>query len=277
MATQSNPPLATELVRVDSAEIDLAVHRAPAEVIQEAQRAASVLKDVIEKKPHKIRFNNRQYLEFEDWQTVGRFYGVTARIRESKYVEYGDAKGFEAIADAVMVATGQVVSSAEAMCLNDEKNWKSRTLNQIRSMAQTRACAKALRNVLSWVVVLAGYAPTPAEEMDRDREGEEEEQQRVKNEKIDKLSNGDANAEIKSLLDGIAQGKVDACFDYIQNEAIKAGGAEAEKAYLARLAQLGERVGSENRSPTVAELRDVATFEWSEVRRLRKEKERKAI
>jgi len=33
-------------------------------------------------------------------------------------------------------------------------------------MAQTRACAKALRNVLAWVVVLAGYAPTPAEEMD---------------------------------------------------------------------------------------------------------------
>jgi len=32
-------------------------------------------------------------------------------------------------------------------------------------MAQTRACAKALRNVLAWVVVLAGYRPTPAEEM----------------------------------------------------------------------------------------------------------------
>jgi hypothetical protein len=32
-------------------------------------------------------------------------------------------------------------------------------------MAQTRACAKALRNVFAWVVVLAGYAPTPAEDM----------------------------------------------------------------------------------------------------------------
>ena len=36
---------------------------------------------------------------------------------------------------------------------------------QLRSMAQTRACAKAFRNVLAWVVVLAGYKPTPAEEM----------------------------------------------------------------------------------------------------------------
>src|SRR3990167_510149 len=32
-------------------------------------------------------------------------------------------------------------------------------------MAQTRAGAKALRNRLSWVVVLAGYKSTPAEEM----------------------------------------------------------------------------------------------------------------
>jgi hypothetical protein len=39
-------------------------------------------------------------------------------------------------------------------------------LFQLSSMAQTRANAKALRNVLSWVVVLAGYRPTPAEEMD---------------------------------------------------------------------------------------------------------------
>jgi hypothetical protein len=32
-------------------------------------------------------------------------------------------------------------------------------------MAQTRAGAKAMRNALAWVVVLAGYRPTPAEEL----------------------------------------------------------------------------------------------------------------
>jgi hypothetical protein len=37
---------------------------------------------------------------------------------------------------------------------------------QLASMAQTRAGAKALRNAFAWVVVLAGYQPTPAEEMD---------------------------------------------------------------------------------------------------------------
>src|SRR3990167_8087954 len=32
-------------------------------------------------------------------------------------------------------------------------------------MAQTRASAKALRQILAWVVVLAGFKPTPAEEV----------------------------------------------------------------------------------------------------------------
>lgn len=48
-------------------------------------------------------------------------------------------------------------------------------LFQLRSMAQTRACAKALRQVFAWVVVLAGYKPTVAEEMDGEpREGQGE-------------------------------------------------------------------------------------------------------
>ena len=52
------------------------------------------------------------------------------------------------------------------MCMDDESKWSDKPLFQLRSMAQTRAQAKALRNVLAWVVVMAGYAPTPAEEMD---------------------------------------------------------------------------------------------------------------
>lgn len=39
-------------------------------------------------------------------------------------------------------------------------------LFQLRSMAQTRAQAKALRSCYAWVVVLAGYQPTPLEEME---------------------------------------------------------------------------------------------------------------
>lgn len=158
------------LVAMPPAIDALAIQRAPDVVLAEATKAAKALHDVIEAKPRKVVFNGKTYLQFEDWQTLGRFYGVTAVGRATKYVEFGEGdyavRGFEATADALLVGTGQVISSAEALCLDDEANWGRKPLFQLKSMAQTRAAAKALRNVLAWIVVLAGYAPTPAEEME---------------------------------------------------------------------------------------------------------------
>lgn len=199
----------------------LAVSRAPEQVLDEAHEAAKALKRVIEAKPNKVLFGGEQYLEFEDWQTVGRFYGIAPRIVVTRYVEYGGAAGWEATAEAVHVPTQRVVSTADAMCLNDEEKWRDRPKYawvyhkrsggtsvedpgkdeliwerggdgknrpkkskeligteavpqfQLRSMAQTRAGAKALRNALAWVVVLAGYRPTPAEELPTERVAQE--------------------------------------------------------------------------------------------------------
>jgi len=168
MSAAVEVPQVEALVHQPSVSLSLA--GAPDEVLTEAQRAAKALTGVIEAKPKKVTFNGKTYLQFEDWQTLGRFYGVTAVVKSTKHVEFGDGddkvSGFEAVAEALLVSGNQVISSAEAMCLNDEPNWNRKPLFQLKSMAQTRACAKALRNVLAWVVVLAGYAPTPAEEMD---------------------------------------------------------------------------------------------------------------
>ena len=159
--------------------------RPPETVLAEAALAAKALQSVVSEKKNPVTFGGVQYLEFEDWQTLARFYGVTAKVVSTTFVEYGGAKGFESRAEAIAVQNGTVLSAAEAMCLNDEKTWSTRAVYrqdergkkikigvapvpmfQLRSMAQTRACAKALRNVLAWVAVLAGYKPTPAEEMD---------------------------------------------------------------------------------------------------------------
>jgi len=188
-------------------------------VLEEARRAAVALVDVLSKKQKPVIMNGEQYLEFEDWQTVGRFYGLTAKVKETEFLDYGGVQGF--LAKAVVVRSdGMEISAAEAMCMNDEEKWSSRPkygylyvlkdgtkqeeeppsdqmvwvdnpkkagkklpkkertllgetcvpLFQLRSMAQTRACAKALRNVLAWVVVLAGYKPTVAEELTGDEE-----------------------------------------------------------------------------------------------------------
>ena len=187
----------------------------PEAVLIEAKKAAAALQDVIKGKPHPVIMNGEQYCEFDDWQLLGRFYGITAgEVGEPEYVSLDGVKGFKAT--AVALYRGREISRATAYCLSDEEKWRDRTkyayvyvcrdgsisvedpgpdaivwepnpnkpgkrrpqkrrevvgvenvpLFQLASMAQTRANAKALRNVLSWVVVLAGYKPTPAEEMD---------------------------------------------------------------------------------------------------------------
>ncbi len=158
----------------------LKLQREPEDVLAEAAKAAKALRALVESKPRKVVLNGKTFLQFEDWLTVARFYGVTVAARATNYVERGRVQGYECHAEAILVSTGQVIGAAQAECLDDEANWNMRAvyrdgrkvgeekvpLFQLRSMAQTRAQAKALRSILSWVVVLAGYAPTPAEEMD---------------------------------------------------------------------------------------------------------------
>lgn len=64
-------------------------------------------------------------------------------------------------------ADGRVVGRADALCTRSEKRgpWKSADDYARLSMAQTRATAKALKGPLGFVISLAGYQTTPAEEM----------------------------------------------------------------------------------------------------------------
>lgn len=155
-----------ETTAIETSMSGLAINRDPEVVLAEATKAAKALQRVVANKAKPVRFNNEQYLEFEDWLTVARFYGLTVKVTSTSPIEIGGASGFEARAVVIDNRTGSEVSAAESMCMNDEPNWAKKPLFQLRSMAQTRVCAKALRNVLAWVVVLAGFKATPAEEME---------------------------------------------------------------------------------------------------------------
>lgn len=197
-------------------ETGLAQWRDPETVLAEAQRSAEALGRVIALKKNPVIFNGEQYLELEDWQTVGKFYGLTAKVLETRYVEYGGVTGWEAVAVCID-KNGTEVSRAESMCMTDEATWgavpvyewkdildangkkqwvegkggkkgyykaektqvgtQPKPSFQLRSMAQTRACAKAFRQVLSWVVVLGGFRPNVAEEMIESQLGPDEPQQ----------------------------------------------------------------------------------------------------
>ncbi len=135
----------------------------PDEILERGRVVALALTKIVSQKKDKLVVGGKQYLFFEDWQLLGKFYGVFARVLSTEeYHRDGKLIGF--IAKAAAVQNGYELTSAEADCTVQEANWRTKNLFQLRSMAQTRACAKALRNCLGWVAVQAGYAETPAEE-----------------------------------------------------------------------------------------------------------------
>jgi len=141
----------------------------PTVQIDFAIKAAKGLTNIIQNNKIKpVIIGNKKHLLFEHWQMLARFFNMSVGTDEVKEeIIDGKVAGYKAKA-VVYNAIGVIVGSAEASCFANEKNWQGKPRFQLKSMAQTRACAKALRNVLGWVVVLEGYNPTPAEEMDNE-------------------------------------------------------------------------------------------------------------
>lgn len=150
-----------EVAIVPSIKKDLILEGDPEAQLAFAGKAAKALMKVA--KP--INIQGKEYLPFGSWQILGRFFGSTVGIEWTKKIAEGDKLlGYEA--RAIVYRSGEVISSAEASCMKTERNWSSRDEYAIKSMAQTRACAKALRNAFGWVAEMGGYAATPFEEMD---------------------------------------------------------------------------------------------------------------
>jgi hypothetical protein len=134
----------------------------PVEVVERATRVADALKDVISKRDLYTMIQGKPHVRVEGWQLVGAMLGVTAVCVETVEVE----GGWKATVEA-RTADGRVIGSASALCTKNEKRgpWKTADDYARLSMAQTRATSKALKGPLGFVISLAGYQTTPAEEM----------------------------------------------------------------------------------------------------------------
>ncbi len=139
---------------------------APQEHVERAREMARLLTDIVEQGGLSLRLRGDEYLRYEAWQTIAQWYGCTVTTEWTRPVtEDGRVVGWEARV-AVIDGHGRVVGASEGMCTRDESAWRGRPDYALRSMAQTRTAAKALRSLFAHIVVLAGYQPTPAEEMD---------------------------------------------------------------------------------------------------------------
>lgn len=155
---------------VASAPVNLFRTDDPNEVIKRASETATALADVLRKQKLTTEISGKEHVRVEGWTLLGSMLGVFPVCEWTRKLD----NGWEARVVAQTLA-GATVGAAEASCLRSEKTWAKRDDYALRSMAQTRATSKALRQPLGFVVSLAGFDPTPFEEMPREMGGKKQE------------------------------------------------------------------------------------------------------
>ena len=141
----------------------------PAGMVEVASRLATVLRDIVERQHLFAVISGRKYPQVEAWMTIARLDNVVAREPHGQPPVRRDDGSYEAFAEIVRLSDGMVIGASSALCgTPDDMPWAKRPEPARRSMAQTRATSRAFRQQYSWIMALAGYEPTPAEEMPRD-------------------------------------------------------------------------------------------------------------
>ena len=124
------------------------------------------------------RNKDAEYVTVEGWEVLGTFLGivpVTTVIEDIKN-DKGRIVGYKARATLYQnpviendeIVGGTVIARAEATA---DKSGFQKDLFAIASMAQTRALGKAYRMGLAWVMKMAGFEGTFAEDMPKYRGG----------------------------------------------------------------------------------------------------------
>jgi len=142
----------------------------PVALIQQASEIATELARIIKDRRLTSRIRNKEFVHVEGWSTMGAMLGVLPREVTDQTRRLDDGS-YEATVELIRINDGAVIGRASAICGMDEKDgkgkltWANRAEYARRSMAVTRATGKAYRLGFSWIMALAGYEPTPAEEM----------------------------------------------------------------------------------------------------------------
>ena len=154
--------MAEELVKMDDAKLEK--HQ-----METWTRRAVLLKDFIKQQGLSRNFGGQKdHIFYEAWAFLGELGGFYTSTEKIDDILDTSGNFFGVRATVVLIRDSEIITRVTASCTKDEPNWRSKPRFQLESMAQTRAASKAFRMRLSPVVALAGYSPTPAEEMDDD-------------------------------------------------------------------------------------------------------------
>jgi hypothetical protein len=135
------------------------------QLVQSASALASTLRDIINDRGLYKHIQGRDYVMCEGWTTLATLCGLMPREVACERDETG---AYVAVVSLVRIADGVELTRASAECGGDgDELWQKRAAYARRSMAITRATGKVCRISLSWVMNLAGFQPTPLEEMEQ--------------------------------------------------------------------------------------------------------------
>lgn len=128
---------------------------------------ATILKAHIVKQNLYTAIQGKNYAHVEGWQFAGGLVGLFPRVVKVEEIspEGSGEKKWLAEVEIIERKSGNIISRGFGLCSNKEMKRATSDEYAILSMAQTRAIGKAYRNILGWVMKLAGYEATPREEM----------------------------------------------------------------------------------------------------------------
>lgn len=142
----------------------------PQDFIVKSQEYAKALVQVVDDQKLYADIKGKKYVTFEGWQFLGSMLPTAITPQTEWTVELRDENTGETLGYKTRVVAkdinGNERGAAESVCMYAEKTWSQQPANALMSMAQTRASSKALRMALSSIVKLAGFEPTPKEEME---------------------------------------------------------------------------------------------------------------
>ena len=126
---------------------------------------ATQLKDMIVDNKLFTNIKGKNYVNVEGWQIAGAFTGTFPIVEVVENLSEGSNYKYRAEV-SLRDAEGNKVGYGVAICTNQEAGKKTFDEYAVASMAQTRAVGKAFRMKIGWLLKVAGYETTPAEEMD---------------------------------------------------------------------------------------------------------------
>jgi hypothetical protein len=140
----------------------------PTEFIERAVKQADALKGIIDKRNLAINIGggSKKHVLIDGWMTLMALNGVMPYTVSVERVRDEEKKLTAYVTTEIRrVSDGFVLTSVASSCSQHEPRWAKAEEYAVVSMAQTRGVGKGCRQLFGWVMALAGYDATPADEM----------------------------------------------------------------------------------------------------------------